>query len=89
VWKVAHCVILVIESNRKKIGLYLKWKAKKVNSLFSKIAHMTLKILSSQKTNMGIKKLLFYADSNSVEMGEITFIWPIRSGSTCITRMRG
>jgi hypothetical protein len=45
-----------MDSNRKKLGLYLKWKVKKVDSLFSKIAHMTPKYFSSQKTNMGIKK---------------------------------
>jgi len=60
-----------MESNRKNLSLYFKWKAKKVNSLFSKIAHMTPKFFSSQKTNMGIKNAEFYADSKSVEMGEI------------------
>ncbi len=32
---------------------------------------MTPKFFSSQKTNMGIQKAEFYADSKSVEMGEI------------------
>jgi hypothetical protein len=72
VWKVANCVILVMEFNRKKLGLYLKWKIKKVNSIFSKTAHMTPNFFfSSQKTNMGIKNAEFYADSKSVEIGEI------------------
>jgi hypothetical protein len=39
----------------KKLGLYLKWKAKKVNSLFSKIAHMTKKI--SEKYQFGYKQM--------------------------------
>jgi hypothetical protein len=37
-----------MESNRKKLGLYLKWKAKKVNSLLKKIAHMTKKKISEK-----------------------------------------
>jgi hypothetical protein len=51
-----------MESNRKKFGLYLKWKVKKVNSLFSKIAHMAPTFFSSQETHMGIKKAELHAD---------------------------
>jgi hypothetical protein len=36
-WKVAFCVILVLEAHKIILGLYLSGKAEKVNSLFSVI----------------------------------------------------
>jgi len=36
-WKVAFCIILVLEVHKKILGLDLSGKAEKVNSLFSAI----------------------------------------------------
>jgi hypothetical protein len=51
-----------------KLGLYLKWKVKKVNSLFSKNGHMTPTKknfrniptwVSKKRDEMGLKKYFF------------------------------